>query len=219
MYVTTPVTISTAFAIRTSPAMTFPPLVRFAKIVADPPLTRVLHRSALARPVSPLARHAGGACANSCCSVRRFAGRSISRLRGITTLSPRTTIRPPDQTSAGLSREIRSISPDDRRHHGSALRRIDPQKEQSTRSPPRRPPYHPPFPSRFSFIPSFLVSFALPMLPAVRFRPLPPGVIGACMAPTATSRSAAPPSRPRSTWTLYLPAEARGVPGPGVARL
>ena len=56
----------------------------------------VLHASALASPVSPLATQAAGACSKSCVRVRRLAGRSRRRLRGRMTICPPTTIDPPE---------------------------------------------------------------------------------------------------------------------------
>src|SRR5947209_2751282 len=91
--------------------MVLPPLVRLAAMVAIAPVALVLQPSALARPLSPRATHSEGAPTKVCWSVRRLAGKSMSRLRGIVTICPPTTMVPPDHTSVGFVRVSRSISP------------------------------------------------------------------------------------------------------------
>src|SRR5207248_176237 len=91
--------------------MMLPPLVRLAAMVASAPVALGLQASALARPLSPRATHSGGAPTKVCWSVRRLAGKSMSRLRGSVTTCPPTTTVPPDHTSWGSMRVSCSISP------------------------------------------------------------------------------------------------------------
>src|SRR5436309_2341171 len=111
MYVTVPLMISVPFWMKTSPAITLPPGVRFASMVTIAPVPLSLQASVLARPVSPRTAHAGGACSSSCCIVSRLAGRSARRLRGMITFWPPTTIVASDQMSCGSLTVRRSISP------------------------------------------------------------------------------------------------------------
>src|SRR4051812_10726038 len=111
MYVTVPLMISVPFWMKTSPAITLPPGVRFASMVAIAPVPLSLQASVLASPVSPRTAHAGGACSSSCCIVSRLAGRSARRLRGMITFWPPTTIVASDHTSCGSLTVSRSTSP------------------------------------------------------------------------------------------------------------
>src|SRR5437588_13040854 len=111
MKVTTPVTISMAFCKNMSPTITLPLALRLAAMVARAPLPSLLQASVLASPVSRRATQAGGACTKVCCRVRRLAGKSAIKLRGMITFWPPITIVPPDHTSAGLFRLTRSTSP------------------------------------------------------------------------------------------------------------
>src|ERR1044071_1327093 len=75
------------------------------------PLLLALQKSAFARPLSARCKHAGGAWANIWFSVRRLAGKSASRLRGMMMFCPPTTMVPPDHGSVWLLSVRRSISP------------------------------------------------------------------------------------------------------------
>ena len=71
----------------------------------------VAHLAACGVPAAVNFTQAAGAAANSCCMLRRLAGRSISRFFGTIAVCPETTITPPDHGSFGSSSMRLSILP------------------------------------------------------------------------------------------------------------